>query len=361
MNNIKYFLFKNKELTFCILCFLAHAFFAPLYKHYGFDALFLYNIFIALIYGIFILIFDSITKRAFINFAYVEIMGYTLFITMLTGSDFGTRLYGICIIPSLFFFVNSTKASQKYHVILSTIALIFMIFIIWYEFIRPRAIFQGFMSAVTVYKSFYRIHVTFSTIISIVVLFYLSLVTQYSLERSEKKAKRRLVELDFMANHDQLTGLINRRSAHRWITNLEELKNNNKKDYAIAIFDIDDFKRVNDSFGHEAGDFVLIHTAKIIAKHLNPEVKFARWGGEEFLLIFPEANSDVLKKLDEIRQAVEKEQVEWKRQPIKITLTLGVSSSKNLENSDKILIDADNCLFKGKEEGKNRLCISKDY
>ncbi len=361
MNNTKYFLLKNKELTFYLLCFFSHLFFAPFYKYYGFEFLFLYNILMALIYGIFIFLFNKIRKRFFILFSYVEVMIYILLVTILTGTDFGTRLYGICIIPSLFFFVNSTKASQKSHAILSGIAVVFMIFVIWYEFIRPRAIFQGFMSAVTVYKSFYRIHVIFSTTISVVVLFYLSIVTQYNLERSEKKAKNRVEKLDFMANHDQLTGLINRRSSQWGIANLEENKRINGNDYAICVFDIDDFKKTNDTFGHKAGDFVLIHITKLISSLLNPGTQFARWGGEEFLLIFPEANEETLRKLEQIRKTVVNEKLKWNGKEIKITLTFGISSSKTGKSSDKILIDADNCLFKGKKEGKNRICVSEDF
>ena len=136
-----------------IILFFSHAIFAPVYKGFNFTNLFIYNTITAFIYGIFILLFNNSHKHFFILFSYIEILFYCLFITISTGADFGTRMFVICVIPSLFFIAYSSKISRKYYVILTLIATSVAFVIIWWDFGRPESIFSGYITAVTISES----------------------------------------------------------------------------------------------------------------------------------------------------------------------------------------------------------------
>ena len=77
---------------------------------------------------------------------------------------------------------------------------------------------------------------------------------------------------------------------------------NENIDYAIAILDIDDFKNINDIYGHDCGDFILKSYTQELRKKLDPQIKIARWGGEEFVIIFPRLSSETVFELDTIKE-----------------------------------------------------------
>ena len=356
MNSVRFYLIKNKELVLYLICFFSHAIFAPFFKLHGFIPLFIYNTAIAFVYGIFILLYSAHFRHFFIDFSFIEILCYSLFMTITTGTDFGTRMFSICLIPAFFFFVYDSSSSVKYHVIMSVIAAAVTIFIIWWQFARPRAIYSGFITAVSRYKVFYRIHVIFSTIVTITFIFYQTVITEYAISRNTKKTKKHAAELNYMANHDQLTGLLNRRKITSHCSALEYKKNQTGQDYAISIFDIDNFKSVNDTFGHDAGDYILIEISSLVQKLLPENAIMARWGGEEFLIAFEDCSKKVPEVLEKIRREVQGRTYSWQGRTIPITLTLGAANSKTNLSMEKIIVKADNNLYYGKTHGKNQVC-----
>ena len=110
MNSFYYTFLKHKELILYIILFLTHVFFAPIYKSMGLEYLFIYDTFISFVYGIFILLFKNNHRSLFLNFAFIEILVYSIFITIYTGTDFGSILFALCCIPCFFFFAYSTQS-----------------------------------------------------------------------------------------------------------------------------------------------------------------------------------------------------------------------------------------------------------
>lgn len=356
MTAFRFYLLQNKEIVLYIICFFSHGIFAPVFKYYDFTALFIYNAALTFVYGIFLLLYNNKNRIFFRNFACIEILFYTLFITLITGTDFGTRLFSICLIPGLFFYIRNSKSSLKYHITMSLISALLTIFIIWWQFLRPRAIYSGFITTVSMYKTLYRIHVVFTTVITIFFVTYLGIVTEYALDRNAEKSRRKAEELNEMANHDQLTGLYNRRKITSICEKFAIRKKETDKDYSICIFDIDNFKSVNDSYGHDAGDFILKKISNQVKEMLPKNVEIARWGGEEFLILFPVADETVVSTLEKIRAAVQNSENIWNGSRIPITLTFGVSCSKSKQTFNSITIEADDFLFYGKKHGKNQIC-----
>lgn len=164
-----------------------------------------------------------------------------------------------------------------------------------------------------------------------------------------QQALRTLVELD------ALTTLPNRRTGDMHLTKL--LKESIKKpmDFCVCIGDIDFFKRVNDTYGHECGDMVLKNVAAKLKAHMKKCGFVARWGGEEFLLIFEnrtlQESVDILEgTLADIRAS----EVNYEGQIVKVTMTFGIAYGSTT-NKTELLKSADDKLYDGKTAGRNRI------
>lgn len=357
----KLFFLRNTEFALYLLGFFGHVFFTPLFSFYGFQSLFVYNFVMALVYGIFILLYSSWYRNFFMTFACMEVLLNSLVITAVTGADMGTVLFSVCIVPSLFFFSHSNKDSHKYYIFLSVIAAAFTLLVILQQFARPDQFIKDYLTAVTVYKSLYRFHTVLSTISTSLFIIYLCAVTRIKLKRASYKTRRREQELYNMANHDQLTGLMNRRRILYFFEEFERLKNESGIDYSICIFDIDNFKVVNDTYGHYAGDIVLKKVTSVVQSLMPANSHIARWGGEEFLIIFNGASPQIYYDLENMRLAVQKEKIDFEGKEIKITITFGLSSSRAAINYDRVITDADTMLMYGKQHGKNQVCVSRKF
>lgn len=126
---------------------------------------------------------------------------------------------------------------------------------------------------------------------------------------------------------------------------------------SIALIDIDHFKSINDSYGHQCGDMVLHDLAQFITGFLRDYDAIGRYGGEEFLLILPETiDEQAFKICERIRVAVQEKVLTFNGQPIKIRISIGVSSKKDDESPsiDTLFREADRCLYNAKKTGRNR-------
>lgn len=161
---------------------------------------------------------------------------------------------------------------------------------------------------------------------------------------------------DYLANRDYLTGVFNRRYMGERMKEEHARLTRNKNTFCVGIFDIDNFKKVNDTYGHECGDFILVSLTKSISESIRIQDCFARWGGEEFILMLPETNLQGAKILFErIREKVEKAQYNYNGTILNITFTCGVAEISVDETIDNCIVRADNALYKGKCNGKNQV------
>ncbi len=168
-------------------------------------------------------------------------------------------------------------------------------------------------------------------------------------------------ELSRLAETDYLTGTFNRRILYREGEALFSYCKKKSYNFAFIIFDIDHFKKVNDQYGHPAGDEILIQLTRLISANIRHSDVFGRYGGEEFALILKEilteTNIDVAQNL---RRIIEDNVfIISENLKVKITVSMGVASfSEDQKTFDDIVILADNALYKAKENGRNRVEIS---
>lgn len=171
--------------------------------------------------------------------------------------------------------------------------------------------------------------------------------------------KHLTTKLELESKVDLLTGLYNRRYILQEIKS--ELNNYTANDskFSIAIGDIDFFKKVNDTYGHDFGDFVLKTVSEILKDSLKETDCLARWGGEEFLFMLRESDLEKSKHtIDRIRQNIENKIFEHNGASMHVTMTFGISTYNGNESIDDIIKKADDALYSGKQKGRN--CVVTD-
>jgi len=159
------------------------------------------------------------------------------------------------------------------------------------------------------------------------------------------------------SKYDGLTGLLNRQSLDEVLSNELNRARRHKLDLSIIFFDLDNFKRVNDTYGHQAGDEALRRVAATILQEKRLEDIAGRYGGEELVLVIPETNKENSRIIGErIRAGIENMTIDWGGQEIRFTISGGVSSFPDeAENVDLLVHKADEAVLKAKDTGKNRI------
>ena len=351
MSTFLSFYSKNKELILYLICLASHAIFAPVFICYDYTALFLYNLTATAVYLMFLLLSANRQRHFFFAAIFSDIVFYSVFITFITGHDYGTLFFTVGMIPVIFF-VSSAANEKNFHkstfFIQSLLAAAASVLIIFRNYGSTSAFYSDFPRAVTSHKIFYISHIIFTVTVTVVYVSYMSLATEFTLKNIEEKTIQHMNELEYLANHDQLTGLMNRNKIQSYFNNSVSLKKTGGKDFSLTIFDIDHFKKINDKYGHDAGDFILKRITEVIKDMLPPDTEFARWGGEEFIILFNNYLDNTADFLNDIRNHIANTDNIWNGTNIQITLTFGLSSSRKMDNIDSVITDADNSLFYGK-------------
>jgi diguanylate cyclase len=176
------------------------------------------------------------------------------------------------------------------------------------------------------------------------------------LERDSYDLRRQVAESAREATRDPLTGLPNRRAYDAQL--LQEVARWRRfgEPLALLVFDVDDFKQVNDRFGHKSGDKALAMIAKVLAERRRETDLVARYGGEEFVVLLPGApQPDALRIADDMRRAVADCGMHANRQPVPITLSGGLAMFAQGDEPAAVFERADRALYRAKRNGKNRV------
>ena len=161
-----------------------------------------------------------------------------------------------------------------------------------------------------------------------------------------------------LASTDPLTGLRNRRSFFETARRRFEALGRQSKPLAVAMLDVDHFKRVNDTYGHDCGDVVLSELAGILADAAGESDVVARFGGEEFCLLIPDLpREEALEAFESLRHLVEEAEISFGGVKIPITISIGVCTTR-LDSLDAMLSQADQALYRAKSDGRNRVSFS---
>ena len=160
--------------------------------------------------------------------------------------------------------------------------------------------------------------------------------------------------LEYQASHDRLTGLFNRNKFDEFYSKEVKRSKRYKTELSIIIFDIDDFKIINDTHGHQIGDVVLKEISQIISLHIREQDIAVRWGGEEFLVLLPHTNLDGATTVaNKIRTNIEV--YSFTQLNLKITASFGVCELKEEDTDKSLILRTDKFLYEAKNNGKNKV------
>jgi diguanylate cyclase (GGDEF)-like protein len=175
-------------------------------------------------------------------------------------------------------------------------------------------------------------------------------------DQSETQLRKLSEKFEQQAISDSLTGLFNRRAATQEV-NAEIGRFHRKADpFALVLGDIDDFKRYNDKYGHQAGDQVIKHVADLLVNNTRPYDIISRWGGEEFLIMLPGCTlKESVKIINTLRETISTHPLSYKNHTIGITVTFGIAEFGQDTTLNEAIEAADQALYSGKKNGKNRV------
>lgn len=327
-------------------CLAVHILYLVLFIHYGIKEMAIFNIFSILFYVATVILVSNVKdKLILINFALAEIILNAAVATVYVGwkPDFGMFL--LMIIPVGFILPNKKKS----------VAFVFMfISLLLYGVLR----FTLADADSTRYNLenesagnvLYIINISVGTF----VLIYFTILYSFYNRYIESKLRVHNEQLKKIASIDPLTQLSNRRAMGEALKKICLMSRQMQTPYVIGIGDIDNFKRVNDTYGHDFGDTVLVTVAEIITENVPEGGCVARWGGEEFLFVIP--NTDInggFECAQKIVRAVSRYEFMNEGESFSVTMTFGVCEGKPDDDVDKIIICADQRLYKGKNSGKN--------
>jgi diguanylate cyclase (GGDEF)-like protein len=174
-----------------------------------------------------------------------------------------------------------------------------------------------------------------------------------SIEEAHKQLQTKNSLLDSLSKTDPLTGIANRRRAQQVIEQEIDRFNRYKNPFCVFLLDIDHFKAVNDNYGHEVGDQVLVELVGIVKSIIRRTDTFGRWGGEEFILVCPETTLQTAQIIaGKICTTVREYKLAW---DLRITLSIGVSEFQSGTTLKELLVEVDRKMYMAKQKGRDRV------
>lgn len=175
-------------------------------------------------------------------------------------------------------------------------------------------------------------------------------------EKEISRLQEELAETSEMVRHDALTGVLNRRGMDEALEREVARARRHQGLLCIALLDVDNFKRINDSLGHEAGDAALVHLAHVVKETIRPQDTLARYGGEEFVILLPDtALDDGVNAMVRVQRELTRRFFLHKNEKLLITFSCGVAELGAEEPPDEGLKRSDAAMYLAKRSGKNRV------
>jgi diguanylate cyclase len=182
-------------------------------------------------------------------------------------------------------------------------------------------------------------------------------------DQAENRVRQLEAELEHVSEQvreDQLTGTLNRRGLDDAMQREISRAQRKRTPLCVAILDLDNFKKLNDTYGHQAGDDALIHLANVVRKTLRPTDTVARFGGEEFVVVFAETDvKQAVEAMRRLQRELTKRFFLHDNERLLITFSAGVAALNANETQDAILARADKAMYQAKLQGKNRVVTAE--
>ena len=279
-------------------------------------------------------------------FEELEIILHSILGTYYIGWDSGFALFfiGNASIP---FFGNFRKRIAPFMIALLNIIAFIVLRVSLYNWAAPYHMNKDYlMNGLYIYNA----------LASFFIVVFISSYSIFMREMMADNMRKKNEHLQRLATIDPLTQLFNRRAMMEYIKLIEKNAQRDNESYSLCISDIDDFKKINDTYGHDAGDEVLKTVSSIFLKIVPTEGYVCRWGGEEILFALPSGGSyAAIIAAEKIRKNIESYEFDIDGKHFNVTMTFGLCKVMPDENYDSGISRADKFLYEGKRAGKNRV------
>ena len=328
---------EHRTFIFLVMCLCIHVFNVFLFWKFGLFPLVVLNAISSVIYVVFLTLFKNDNLR--ISFAYFEIMIFAAVSELISGGHYGSISFVIGLLAVIYFLLPYSNRKKHMYQGIGAVLAIAISQISFFEY----SICPELMDTVLLHESFVK---GMNLVITLFALFYLT--NLYMVEQNTTREK-----LDYNSNHDMLTGLYNRRFFESIMKRSKEEK---ETSFSVAMLDVDNFKKINDTYGHETGDRVLASVSACIEACLPKDAVAVRWGGEEFVLYLPQVESDrALEVLNVFRTNLSEQVIYHNDTRVSITVTIGLCTGDSIADYEEYLRQADEKLYWGKKHGKNQI------
>ena len=331
----------NRNSIFVVMCALMHLLYFIMFtiiKVYPLSGL---NI-VSMSFYIYLFFSKKIYSQKAMAACYLEILLFVLLSTVCIHGLGGFVILDIGMIAAIFYLTPDFKVPRLIMQVFGLIMAIVTIIAGRWHFV----VFPSTLDRVIGYDLYI---IIFNICITSLMLIFATHLYTYELRKAQ-------VEADFNVNHDYLTGLYNRRYFHQFI----KLPGMADKPYIVVMGDIDNFKKINDVYGHDIGDEVLENISRCFQKSVRKTDMAVRWGGEEFLIFFPNTTMDkACMIMERIQNSIRSLFIPTKKGDLSVTMTFGVADKKNYRNYEDVIQVADLRMYYRKRNGKNCV-VSKD-
>lgn len=330
---------KNIYQQVVSLALLMHIMYFIIFYYFSFNILMLYNLFSVMFYVIILMMINKGYFKSAVSLIHLEAMIFVCSTIYMLGWESGFALYILAMISLIYFWPFKKRCWAYICALLEIIVFIA---------IRIISSMQNEVLYVISDEKIILILSVFNAVCCFIVMIYSAYVSGVSLD-TIYKINDDLMEI---ADNDQLTGLRNRHYL------LELLQMSDNQNCVIAISDIDDFKRINDTYGHLCGDYILCSLADLMKENLTDDINICRWGGEEFIFLgFDKSKEEFVEIVKNFMDVLKEHFFVYGDNKIKITMTFGISETMDAKNLDAMIKCADDRLYIGKRLGKDRIVI----
>lgn len=258
---------------------------------------------------------------------------------LFSSSKSGLHFFLILVIPVCFLLFNK-KSNIVFRIVVSLISIVCL---------TITELFTESLFPFDINDTTYRVLHSFNLVTVFVILFIIMYIFNRELSKNYTILHR-------LSQIDTLTGILNRRAFYSNANYLIRHSRRYNNGLGLLLFDIDNFKKVNDLYGHDAGDIVLKDLSSLISSSVRDVDCFCRYGGEEFILLVPSIIEKELITLSEkLRVLVEEQNINLsKEKKIKITVSIGATMFKDKETLKEFIKRADTAMYDAKNSGKNK-------